>query len=101
MTGKYAQSADKMDVAYVAHLARMHLSKEEIALFQGQLDQILEYVRQLQELDVEGVEPTAHATRVENVFRKDESRPGLDHDTALANAPAQSGGQFVVPKIIE
>ena len=101
MTAKYAQSADKIDVRYVAHLARLHLSDDEIARFQGQLEQVLGYVRELEKLDVEKVEPTAHAMPVNNVFRKDEARPGLDRDQALANAPKERQGQFIVPKIIE
>ena len=101
MTAKYAQSADQIDVRYVAHLARLHLSDDEIARFQGQLEQVLGYVRELEKLDVEKVEPTAHAMPVNNVFRKDEARPGLDRDQALANAPKERQGQFIVPKIIE
>ncbi len=97
----YAKSADKIDVRYVAHLARMHLTDDEAARFQGQLEQILGHVKELEKLDVEGVEPTAHAMPLNNVFRKDEARPGMDRERALANAPKERGGQFVVPKIIE
>ena len=68
---------------------------------QGQLDHILEHVRRLQEVDVSGVEPTAHAVPIHNSLRKDEVRPGLDRDEALHNAPAQADGQFLVPRILE
>ena len=101
MTAKYSASADKIDVRYVAHLARLYLSDEEAELFQGQLEQILQYVEELSELDVEGVEPTAHAIPVQNVFRKDEVKPSADREAVLENAPSERGGQFVVPKIIE
>jgi aspartyl-tRNA(Asn)/glutamyl-tRNA(Gln) amidotransferase subunit C len=101
MPAKYSQNADQIDVRYVAHLARLHLADDEIARFQGQLEQILGHVRELEKLDVEKVEPTAHAMPVNNVFRKDEARPGLDRDKALANAPKERQGQFIVPKIIE
>jgi aspartyl-tRNA(Asn)/glutamyl-tRNA(Gln) amidotransferase subunit C len=92
---------DTIDVAYVAHLARLQLSPEEIRTLQGQLDQILHYVRQLNRLNLDGIEPTAHAIPVQNVLRADEARPGLDRETALANAPARQAGQFAVPPIIE
>jgi len=89
------------DVRYTAQLARLHLSEEEIATFQAQLSQVLEYVEKLKTVDVSGVEPTAHANAVHNVFRADESRPWFSQDDALANAPRQANGLFVVPKVVE
>lgn len=96
-----AQPPDTINVAYVAHLARLHLTDKEIATFQPQLEHIVEYVHKLNELDLEGVEPTSHARMFENVFREDQVKPGLDHDDVIANAPLSSDGQFVVPKIVE
>jgi len=90
-----------MDVGYVAKLACIELTAEEKLLFQGQLDQVLQYVEQLNELDVSDVEPTAHAIPVYNVTRKDELGTSLDHDRVIANAPAASIGQIRVPKIID
>ena len=90
----------KIDVPYVAQLARLTLTEEEVQVFQGQLEQIVDYVKAIQQVDVSGVEPMAHATRVQNVFRKDEERKGLDRDVVLKNAPAHDGEQFLVPKII-
>lgn len=90
-----------IDVSYVAHLARLDLSDEEKELFQGQLKDILAYVNTLEELDVENVEPTAHAVPVQNVLRKDEEVPSLDHDLAMENAPEEKQGQFLVPRILE
>ncbi|HOW98277.1 MAG TPA: Asp-tRNA(Asn)/Glu-tRNA(Gln) amidotransferase subunit GatC [Kiritimatiellia bacterium] len=101
MTDTFRDDASRLDVRYVAHLARLHLSDEEAAVFQPQLEQVLGYVRELGALDVEGVEPTAHAFPVQNVFRDDEVRPGLDHEAAMKNAPQERQGQFIVPKIIE
>ena len=95
------RSTEGIDVGYVAHLARLHLSAEETARFQGQLAVILQYIDELKAVDVAGIEPTAHAIPVENVFREDAVRPGLDHDAVMANAPSSAGGQFLVPKIIE
>ncbi|MCX6995709.1 MAG: Asp-tRNA(Asn)/Glu-tRNA(Gln) amidotransferase subunit GatC [Kiritimatiellaeota bacterium] len=101
MTTPEHSASAKIDVRYVAHLARMHLSDDEVARLQPQLEQIVGYVRQLNELDVAGLEPTAHAIPAQNVFRADEIRPGLDHAVAMANAPQAREGQFIVPKIIE
>ena len=92
---------DKIDVAYVAHLARLHLTDEEIRTFQGQIGQIVDYVRQLNRLDLGGIEPTSHAVPIQNVFRRDEVKPSLSREEALANAPERSEDQFVVPKIVE
>lgn len=92
---------EKIDVAYVAHLARIALSPEEQALFQGQLEQILGHVRQLNELDVSAVEPMQHGIPVKNQFREDVVTPGLDHDAVINNAPGVRHDQFFVPRIIE
>ena len=92
---------DRIDVAYVAHLARLHLTGEEVDTFQHQLEDIVGYVRKIAELDVTGIEPTSHAHDVHNVFRRDEAGPGLERDTVLANAPERTGDQFKVPKIVE
>ena len=94
-------AAESMDVRYVAHLARLRLTEDEQACFQAQLGQVLDHVRQLNRLDVDGVEPTAHAFPVQNVFRPDVVQPGLDHDQVMANAPAERQGQFIGPRIIE
>ncbi len=90
-----------MDVGYVAKLACIDLTDEEKGLFQGQLDQVLHYVEQLNALDVSHVEPTAHAIPVFNVLRKDELGASLDHDAVMANAPSAADGQIRVPKIID
>ena len=92
---------DGMDVAYVAHLARVALTPEETNLFQRQLDQVLAYMTQLRELDVAGVEPTAHAIEVRGRLRADDPRDGLDRDPVLTNGPSTRQGLFIVPKIIE
>lgn len=90
-----------IDVAYVAHLARLRLTPEETALFRRQLDHVLDHMQQLRELDVTGVEPTAHAVDVEGRLRPDEPRAGLDRDAVLANGPSVRQDLFIVPRIIE
>ncbi len=89
------------NVRYTAQLARLNLSEEEIAQFQEQLSQVLHYVEKLGKVDVSGVEPTAHANAVYNVFRQDECQPGLEPGVALQNAPRQANQLFIVPKVIE
>ncbi len=91
------------DVRRIASLARLQLSPEEERLFAGQLSAILDYVRQLEELDVSAVEPMTHALAAggEVPLREDEVRPGLAPERALAAAPAREGTCFKVPRIIE
>ncbi len=91
----------EIDVKYVAHLARLSLSPAEEQKLGAQLGQVLGYIEKLKEVDVEGVEPTAHAFPMVNVTRPDEVRPSMDHAEALRNAPAQANGLFMVPKIVE
>jgi aspartyl-tRNA(Asn)/glutamyl-tRNA(Gln) amidotransferase subunit C len=89
------------EVRRVAKLARIYVSEDDVAQWTRDLGRILEYVRQLNELNVEGVEPTAHAIPVANVLRCDDPAPGLSREEALSNAPAARDGLFIVPKIIE
>ena len=92
---------DKIDVRYVAHLARLHLSDDEVDSFQVQLEQIVDYVQKIDKLDLAGVEPMSHAHLVNNVFRDDKIKPGLNRDDVLDNAPVVTGDLFMVPKIME
>jgi aspartyl-tRNA(Asn)/glutamyl-tRNA(Gln) amidotransferase subunit C len=94
-------AAPEIDIKYVAHLARLHLTPDEEKKLGAQLGGILGYIEKLKELDVTGVEPTAHAVPMVNVTRSDEIRPSLPHDDALRNAPAKANGLFIVPKIVE
>jgi aspartyl-tRNA(Asn)/glutamyl-tRNA(Gln) amidotransferase subunit C len=91
----------EIDVKYVAHLARLALAPDEEKKLASQLGNVLGYIEKLKELDVTGVEPTAHAVPMVNVTRPDEIRPSLPHDDALRNAPARANGLFIVPKIVE
>ena len=91
----------KIDVAYVAHLARLHLDKDEIRALQPQMEAIVDLIKKIDELDVSAVEPMSHASAVINVFREDKARDGIDHERVMANAPAEVDGQFAVPKILE
>jgi aspartyl-tRNA(Asn)/glutamyl-tRNA(Gln) amidotransferase subunit C len=94
-------AAADFDINYVAHLARISLTPDEEKKLAAQLGGILGYIEKLKELDVTGVEPTAHAVPMVNVTRADEIQPSLPHDEALRNAPKQAGGLFIAPKIVE
>ena len=89
-----------IDVTYVADLARLKLSPEEIATFQKQLGDVLGYVSQLNEVDVSHVSLLGEAD-LRNNLRADEIRPSLTPAEALANAPRQDNNLFVVPRILE
>jgi aspartyl-tRNA(Asn)/glutamyl-tRNA(Gln) amidotransferase subunit C len=95
-----AGSSD-LDVAYVARLARINLTEEEAKIFQKQLDDVLKYVEKLRQVDVAGVDVAAHALPVFNVFRDDAPRGWFTAEAALGNAPRQTNGLFVVPKVVE
>ncbi len=91
----------EIDVKYVAHLARLSLTAEEEQKIGAQLGDVLAYIEKLKEVDVTGVEPTAHPFPLVNVVRPDETRPSLPHAEAMRNAPAEGKGLFMVPKIVE
>jgi len=93
-------SSDSIDVTYVADLARLRLSPEEIATFQKQLGDVLGYVSQLQEVDVAHVSLLGDAD-LKNRLRADVVQPSLTPAEALANAPKQDNNLFVVPKMVE
>ena len=90
-----------LDVAYVARLARINLTEDEAEIFQRQLDDVLEYVEKLRQVDVTGVDAAAHGLPVFNVLRADAPRDWFTAKQALSNAPRQSNGLFVVPKVVE
>jgi len=89
------------EVEHVARLSRLALEEAQVAALTGQMDQLLGYVEKLNELNTEGIVPTAHAVPMENAFRPDEVRASIGLEKALQNAPQAEEGCFVVPKIIE
>jgi aspartyl-tRNA(Asn)/glutamyl-tRNA(Gln) amidotransferase subunit C len=89
------------DVAKVAVLARLRVSPDQLQMFTGQLNSIMDYVAELQELDTEGVLPLAHGIEVRNVFRDDVRGPALPREAALANAPKRNEESFLVPAVLE
>ena len=91
----------KIDVGYVAELARLELSDGEKALFQPQLEGIVGYVEKISQVNVDGVEPMMHGREIVNAFREDTVRPSMAAETALQNAPQRVGDEFLLPKIVE
>jgi aspartyl-tRNA(Asn)/glutamyl-tRNA(Gln) amidotransferase subunit C len=88
---------DRDQVLHVAKLARLRLSDEEIDRMAPELSMILEHVERMDELDLEGVEPTSHVVELQNVLREDTPRPSLPRERALESAPDVGGGGFRVP----
>ncbi|MGH7997146.1 MAG: Asp-tRNA(Asn)/Glu-tRNA(Gln) amidotransferase subunit GatC [Opitutaceae bacterium] len=94
-------SPSDFNLELIARLARIALTDEEKARFSEQLGDVLAYVEQLKEVDVSGVEATAHAHPLSNIWGEDEARPGLAPEQALRNAPERHDGLFVVPKVVD
>ena len=88
-------------IKHVALLARLHLEDKDLAKFAGELDAILAYVRQLQQVDTNDVEPTSHVLPLSNVLRKDEPTPSLRQEAVVGLAPAKHPPFVTVPKVIE
>lgn len=91
---------NKEEVEYIANLANLRIDEGDKELFTRQLGDILNYVEKLNELDTEGVIPTAYTVPMKNVLREDRVAPSIPREKALANAPDNVQGQFRVPKII-
>jgi len=90
----------KEEVLYVAHLARLDLDDASIERFSQQVGSILEYVDLLNQVDTGGIRATSHAIDLTNAFREDAEKLHLDREAALASAPQQEEGSFVVPKVV-
>ncbi len=88
-------------VKHVAHLARLAITEQEAEKFSKQLDAILTFAEQLNELDTENVQPTSHVLNMKNVMREDVAEKGLPVEEVLKNAPDHKDGQIRVPAIIE
>jgi aspartyl-tRNA(Asn)/glutamyl-tRNA(Gln) amidotransferase subunit C len=90
----------RADVEHVAYLARLGLTEEELARFEGQLNHVLDQYAILTSLDTEHIAPTAQTIELANILRDDVVQPSLSVEDALANAPERSGDHFLVPAII-
>ncbi len=88
-------------VKHVARLARLSLHQQESELFTRQLNEILDYIEQLNEVPTDDIEPTSHILDLFNVFRQDEVKSRIETETLLANGPETAQHFFVVPRIVE
>ena len=88
---------DRDQVLHVAKLARLKVTDDEVDRMAEELSKILEHVETMNELDLEGVEPTSHVVDLTNVLREDVPRPGLPREIALEQAPDAADGGFRVP----
>lgn len=91
----------KDQVKHVANLARLSVTEEDAEMFTQQLDAIINFAEQLNELDTEGVKPTTHVLDIKNVLREDVVKESLPNEDVLKNAPDQQDGQVKVPSILE
>jgi aspartyl-tRNA(Asn)/glutamyl-tRNA(Gln) amidotransferase subunit C len=88
------------DVAHLAHLARLALTDQELDTYVGQLSVILDSVAAVSRVADGDIEPTTHAVPLSNIYRDDVVVPGLTHEEALDQAPAEEDGRFRVPQIL-
>jgi aspartyl-tRNA(Asn)/glutamyl-tRNA(Gln) amidotransferase subunit C len=94
-------SVDANTVRRIAHLARIAVADHEVEPLQGELNAILAFVEQLQEVDVDGIEPMTSVTPMEMKKRADEVTDGGIADDIVQNAPATQDHFFLVPKVVE
>lgn len=88
---------DRDQVLYVAKLARLRLTDDEVERMSGELSGILDHIETIGRLDLDDVPPTSHVVELENVLRADEPRPSLPRDRALEHAPDAARDGFRVP----
>ncbi|WP_050028534.1 Asp-tRNA(Asn)/Glu-tRNA(Gln) amidotransferase subunit GatC [Verrucomicrobium sp. BvORR034] len=93
--------AHHIDIQHTAKLARLKLTEQEAVKYEAQLAKVLDYMETLEGHDLSGVELTAHAMPIYDVWREDVSVEGLDRAEALANAPRKTAGQFLISRVVE
>lgn len=91
----------KINVAHVAKLANISITKDEEKKYEKQLSDVLEYVKKLEEVNTDNTKETAQVTGLENIKRDDTTSPSLTQNEALQSAPATQKGFFVVPGILD
>ncbi len=96
-----ADTLNESQVRHVAQLARLKLADSDVPRLSKQISSILDYVAQLRETNVEGLEPMSHPLPLHSVLRDDNVRPSLTVEQVLANAPGKAGPFFTVPKVLD
>ena len=93
-------SITKDNVLHVAGLARLELSEGEVEKYEAELNDVLKFMDKLNELDTQGIEPTAHVLEINNVFREDIVEESFEVEDILSNAPDREDDYFKVPSIL-
>ena len=97
-------SVTRAEVLKIAELAKLHFDNDEVNAFTPQFQRILDFVEQLKQVNVEGVDPTSHVSLTADferyIFREDEVRQSLPVEQSLANAPDPAEGHFRVSKVL-
>lgn len=89
------------EIQKIALLSRLAIKEDQMDAVGTQLNDILSYMDLISQVDVEGVQPTAHAVTMQNVMRDDVVQPSFTNEQALLNAPEPEDGYFKVPKVIQ
>jgi aspartyl-tRNA(Asn)/glutamyl-tRNA(Gln) amidotransferase subunit C len=96
-----AETLSEQQVQHVARLSRLKLTAADVPRYSRQISSILDYVAQLQEVNVEGLEPMSHPLPLHSVMREDHVKESLSVEQVLANAPGKQGPFFTVPKVLD
>jgi aspartyl-tRNA(Asn)/glutamyl-tRNA(Gln) amidotransferase subunit C len=99
--GSDIMSISKEEIEHVAKLARLNLSEHEVEKYTKEMSNLIDFVNKLNELDTNGVESTANAIKMQNVFREDKVEKSFERDSILKNAPLKEAGCFRVPKVVD
>ncbi len=91
----------KKDIEHIAELSKLNLSEEQIENYTKDMQNIVSFTEQIQEVDTDNVAESAFALDAYNVFRKDEVKKSLDREQLLSNAPSSNGVQYQIPPILE
>lgn len=91
----------KEDIEHLAKLSMLNLSEEEIEKYRASMEEIVGFANKINELDTEGIEESAFASNMYNVFRKDEVKESFDRDELLKNAPSSNGEAYSLPNMME
>lgn len=89
------------DIEHIANLSRLEFNKEEIETFKDQMNSIVDYVNELEQIDTTGVEFEYQSVDAKNGLRPDVARPFFTPEQATKNAPNKKNGTFVVPSVLE
>lgn len=95
-----AMKINEQDIEKLAYMSRLDLTEHYKAVYTKSLNAILDYLDIINKLDTSAAEPAAHVLPIKNVFREDKLQPSLDIEQALANAPEEGQGAFIVPRIV-